>query len=42
MRGIRRGAGRMLGMESQAPAGVEGGKLEGWEPTGPGSRRGGA
>lgn len=26
VRGIRRGAGRMLGMEIQAPAGEEGGK----------------
>ena len=29
VRGIRRGAGRMLGMEIQAPAGEEGGKPEG-------------
>lgn len=29
VRGIRRGAGRMLAMESQAPAGEEGGKPEG-------------
>lgn len=42
VRGIRRGAGRMLGMEIQSPAGEEGGKPEGWEPTGVGSGRGGA
>lgn len=29
VRGIRRGAGRMLEMEIQAPAGEEGGKPEG-------------
>lgn len=28
VRGIRRGAGRMLGMEIQAPVGEEGGKPE--------------
>lgn len=42
VRGIRRGAGRMLGMEIQAPAGEEGGKPEGVGTPGLGSGRGGA
>lgn len=42
VRGIRRGAGRMLGMEIQEAAGEEGGNARGWEPTGLGSGRGGA